>query len=33
MDDFIPYRIQNQLGDRMKVQLEQDIAAMCFYRF
>jgi len=33
MDDFIPHRVQHQLGDRMKLELEHDIASMCFCRF
>jgi len=33
VDDFIPHRIQHQLGDRMKLELEHDIASMCFCRF
>jgi len=33
VDDFIPHCIQYQLGDRMKLELEHDIASMCFCRF
>src|ERR1700724_3172483 len=33
VDDFVPHRIQHQLDDRMKIELEHDIAAMGFCRF
>src|SRR5690348_13193795 len=33
VDDFVPHRIQHQLGGGMKLELEHDIASMRFCRF
>jgi len=33
VNNFVPHRIEYQLSDRMKLELSQDIASMCFYRF